>query len=299
MLLPWRLAAAVAAFLVLGWSGGCGSPPPPPQAPPAQGPDTAIPEERVFFLGRIPFLTATEVVRSNEGLIGRLASGLGVDRVTMVLAPSYDGVLDLLLAGKVDAAWLGTDVYRDAVRRKRPVEALAVPSRNGRTWYEGVVVCRADSGFMALSDLKGRRFAFVDPHSSSGYVAPKALLEASGLKVPGDFVTRESGRPDFLGKHDNVVLSVYFGKMDAGAVYDQAIEETFKNEPTRQAELMALARTGRIPNEPIVVRADLPSRRKERIVAAFLGLEIRPEEQAIFGGVERFLPYSEEPPAGR
>lgn len=266
----------------------CGQTATPPEPDPAPDPR---PAEKIFYLGRIPFLTPTEVVRGTETMLARLAEELGVDRVVLVLAPDYQGVQDLLLDRKVDAAWFGTEAFRDAVEEGAPIEALAVPSRDGRAWYEGVVICRADAGFMTLADLKGKRFAFVDPRSSSGYAAPRRLLEKAGLAVPGDFLTRTPGQPDFLSKHDNVVHAVYFGKTDAGAVYAEAVEDTLAGEPSKQAELMVLARTGRIPNEPIVVHRDVSVAEKVRVREAFLALELDEEEQKVFGGVERFLPY--------
>lgn len=289
-----RWLAGLVAAVCLG-AYGCGG-----TAASAPDPAPARPAERIFYLGRIPFRTATEVVRGNAGPLERLAQSMGYDRAVMVLAPSYEGVLDLLLAGKVDAAWFGTEAYRAARERGQPVEALAVPVRGGRTWYEGVVITRIDSGVFSLGDLKGKRFAFVDPRSSSGYAAPKRMLEKAGVKVPGDLLTRVEGEPDFLGKHDNVVHAVYFGKAEAGGVYDRAVLDTLGAEPSKRTELTVLARSGRIPNEPVVVRSDTPAETKRKILSAFLALEIRDEERETMANTERFLPYSDLPegPAG-
>lgn len=283
------LGATVALALLLIGVAACGT-------PAAPGAPTATPSpersQRTFYLGRIPYLTATEVVRRSDPVLDQLADRLGYDRVVMVLAPNYSGVLDLLLDGKVDAAWFGTEAYLDAHRRNLGVEALVVPSRRGKTWYSGEVIVRADSGILTLKDLEGKKFAFVDPQSSSGYAAPKRLLERHQLDVPGSFRTRVPGQPDFLSKHDNVVHAVYFGTFDAGAVYAGAVVDTFSRDPVKQREVVTLARTGRIPNEPIVVRADLDPQRKSRIRDAFLALELKEADRDLFSGVERFLPFT-------
>lgn len=283
------LGAAVALVLLLIGVAACGTPPAPPDPAPTAAPERG---ERIFYLGRIPYLTATEVVRRSDPVLDQLAQRLGYDRVVMVLAPNYAGVLDLLLDGKVDAAWFGTEAYLDAHRRKLGIEALAVPSRRGRTWYSGEVIVRADSGILTLKDLEGKKFAFVDPQSSSGYAAPRRLLERHGLDVPGSFHTRVPGQPDFLSKHDNVVHAVYFGTFDAGAVYSGAVADTFARDPVKQREVVTLARTGKIPNEPIVVRADLEPERKAKVRQAFLGLDMTGADRELFGGVESFLAFT-------
>ena len=283
------LGAAVALVLLLAGISACGE---RPVSKPPRVPSTPERSERIFYLGRIPYLTATEVVRRSDPVLDQLAERLGYDRVVMVLAPNYAGVLDLLLDGKVDAAWFGTEAYLDAHRRKLGVEALVVPSRRGKTWYSGEVIVRADSGILSIKDLEGKKFAFVDPQSSSGYAAPKRLLERHELDVPGSFRTRVPGQPDFLSKHDNVVHAVYFGTFDAGAVYSGAVGETFERDPIKQREVVTLARTGRIPNEPIVVRADLEPERKARIRDGFLALELEEADRDLFSGVERFLPFT-------
>jgi phosphonate transport system substrate-binding protein len=250
-------------------------------------------EERIFYLGRIPFVTATEVVRQSNPLLTQLAQRLGYDRVVMVLAPNYSGVLDLLLDRKVDVAWFGTEAFLDARRRGLPVDPLVVPSRHGRGWYAGEIIVRSDAKINTLADLRGKRFAFVDPQSSSGYAAPRRMLEAAGLRLPEDLKTRHPGELDFLSKHDNVVNGVLFDRFDAGAVYAGAVEDVFAKNPARRKEITVLAHTGKIPNEPIVVRSDLGAERRRRIRKAFLTLEI-PVEENLFGGVEGFLPTSQE-----
>lgn len=281
-----RVLVTLACMVVLG----CGPREAPPR--PEASPPPPSREERIFYLGRIPFLTATEVVKRIDPLLDDLARRLGYDRVVMVLAPNYQGVLDLLLDGKVDAAWFGTEAYMDARRRKLPIEALVVPSRRGRTWYEGNVIARSDSGLLAVSDLKGKKVAFVDPKSSSGWAAPRRLLEDAGVRVPADLLTRRPGEADFLSKHDNVVHAVYFGSFDAGAVYAGAIEDTFERDQAKILEMVVLARTGRIPNEPIVVPVNLPEERKVRVRDAFLGLDLSGDKEQVFGGVERFVPVT-------
>ena len=48
--------------------------------------------------------------------------------------------------------------------------------RQGSKTYRSQVVVRADSGITSIDQLRGKKFAFVDPASASGFLFPNALL---------------------------------------------------------------------------------------------------------------------------
>ncbi|GIW22853.1 MAG: hypothetical protein KatS3mg068_1860 [Candidatus Sericytochromatia bacterium] len=78
----------------------------------------------------------------------------------------------------------------------------------------GAIIVRKDSNINTLKDLKGKRFAFGDPISTSSHIFPKMLLIKNGINPDTDFVNVL-----FAGTHDSVVLSVYNKKVDAGATF--------------------------------------------------------------------------------
>jgi len=259
-----------------------------PVAPPPT-PAASTPAVRPFTLARIPFSNPSAMMQAHQPVLDGLATALGCGSAYMITAPDYQGVLQLLVDGKVDAAWLGTVAYVQARMGGVAIEPLVCPLRRGTHSYRGAIICRAEKPYQKLADLKGARMAFVEPSSASGYLFPKAMLVAAGLRVPGDVLSREHGEVDFLGKHDTVVVAVYLGNYDAGAVYDGAIENVFRATPEKAAEMRVLSRTATIFNEPIVVRADMDRARKEAIKQAFLSVrfteDASPEEM---GGLQGF-----------
>jgi phosphonate transport system substrate-binding protein len=272
----------------------------PPGMPAVPASPGHVKSAKLLRIGRIPYRTAQTVFSESEALFARLAAPLGYDGVLVETARDYDSVLTMLAAGHVELAWLGAATYaraRLAARkpgaRKAPVP-VAMPVRHGRAFYHGTIIARKDSGFRSLSDLKGKRVAFVDPESASGSVIPRLLLENAGVKVPDALKTEEPGSPDFLRRHDSVVAAVYLRKFDAGAVYDGAPEAVFASEPEKANELVVLARSGRIFNEPIVVRADAPQEFKDAVQRALLSLAISEATGKRSGGLERFVAAAEE-----
>ena len=131
-----------------------------------------------------------------------------------LVATSYAAVIEAMGAGKVDIGWLATFSYVLA-KDKYDVELLLVVQRFGSPFYRGQIMVLANSGIQSLKGLQGKRFAFVDPASTSGHLYPKTFF----------------GKSVFAGSHNAVVLSMYKGAVDGGAAYDGSRVSVAKSYP--------------------------------------------------------------------
>jgi phosphonate transport system substrate-binding protein len=255
----------LAALTIFYWTlaAGCPATEPAIQPPPAG---------TVFRLAKIPFMGVRDLYRDYQPFLENLAGRLGASRATLVLAADYEGAVKHLQAGEADCAWLGTLAYAQARVQGIPLVPLVCPVRPQGTSYRGLIIAAKDSNLRKLGDLKGKRFGFVDPDSASGYLFPKLMLEAAGIKVPRQLKTAQPGKPDFVGNHSNVVLNVLLGRYDAGAVHEGAIEEALAHDPARAAKLAIIAHTQPIFGEPIVVLSSTPEARRKQIREAFLAI---------------------------
>lgn len=276
------------------------SPGPSPGATAAISAASPAPE-RVFKLARVPFKTARSLYEGHEKFLAALAAALGYDRVELVAGKDYGDVIQRIVRGEAHAGWVGTVAYVEALETSRAKgEELALlpvlcPIRNGHTFYRGVVFAHRDWQFAGLAALAGKKVAFVDPQSASGYFFPSRMLESHGVKVPAGLETREKGVADFLGKHDAVVTSVYMKSFHAGAVFEDAIAEAFTGpEESKRNDLVILDRTEKIPNEPILVPRGLSAAEREAVVRAFLTLTIPPEIEKDLSGVSGFARVKED-----
>ncbi len=259
---------------------------PAQQAEPVETASSSPYSNTILKLGRIPFTNSTAMVHKHTKFLEYLTKKLGVKQTRLQTASDYNGIMELLIKGEIDIAWLASMTSVEA--RKNPeVEILVKPIRFGTTSYRGIIIARQDSGIRNLKDLKGKKFAWVEEESASGYIFPKALLLEAGINTDKDF-----GETAFLNKHDAVVLNVLLGKYDAGACYDDA-RNTLRDK-TKMDELTILATTQDISNEPIVVRKSLPPDLVEKIKQALLDLSIKtPEGKEILDDltdVQGFLP---------
>ena len=168
-------------------------------------------------------------------------------------------VIEAMGAGKVDIGWLATFSYVLA-KDKYDVELLLVVQRFGSPFYRGQIMVRADSGIHSLKDLKGKRFAFVDPASTSGHLYPKTLLLSKGFEPKTFF-----GKSVFAGSHNAVVLSIYKGEVDGGASYDGSRAAVAKSYPDVFEKIKVIAYTKEIPNDTVSVRKDIPEGLKVKL----------------------------------
>jgi phosphonate transport system substrate-binding protein len=120
-----------------------------------------------------------------------------------------------------------------------------------------------------VKDLEGKKMAFVDPSSTSGYMFPLKIMKDAGV---------EPGNTMFASKHDNVVVMIYQKQVDAGATYYSAPSEDGKIRDARsrvktqypdvEDKVKIVTTTDKIPNDPFVFRKGLPEEITKKFIAA-------------------------------
>ncbi|MHB1015894.1 MAG: phosphate/phosphite/phosphonate ABC transporter substrate-binding protein [Desulfurivibrionaceae bacterium] len=128
--------------------------------------------------------------------------------------------------GKIDFVLANSAFYVE-MEKLYGVKAIAmqVNSAGGKPVKEfgGVIFVRKDSPIHTLSDLKGKKFMVVKASSFGGGQMALRLLLQNGIDYKKDFAEFREG-----GKHDNVVLAVKNGAMDAGTVRSDTLEAMTK-----------------------------------------------------------------------
>ncbi len=141
--------------------------------------------------------------------------------------------------------------------------------RYGHDYYQGQILAHVDSGIKEVKDLEGKKMAFVDPSSTSGYMFPLKIMKDAGVSPSNE---------TFANKHDNVVIMIYQKQVDAGATYysapaeDGSIRDARARVKTQfpdvEEKIKIVATTDKIPNDPFVFRKDLPQEITDKFIAA-------------------------------
>jgi len=149
---------------------------------------------------------------------------------------------------------------------------LRIVRNGGETSYKGQFITRFESGIETIADIDNRSIAYVDPSSTSGFILPKALLDKMDVR-PSETV--------FAMRHDNVVIMVYQGQVDAGATYyapphpetgeildaRMRVKQQF---PDTEKKVKIIGFTEEIPNDPWVFRKDMDEEMKQKIIDALI-----------------------------
>tara|TARA_B110000438_G_scaffold503_1_gene533 strand:+ start:632 stop:1495 length:864 start_codon:yes stop_codon:yes gene_type:complete len=238
-----------------------------PHASEAQSLGSAENPLRMMF---VPSGDAQVILKGGREIGQFLQKETGLHFKTSV-ATSYAAVIEAMGAGKVDVGWLATFSYVLA-HDKYGVELLLVVQRFGSPFYRGQIMVRADSGIQNLAGLKDKRFAFVDPASTSGHLYPKTLLLSQGFD-PEHFFKKSV----FAGSHNAVVLSIYKGEVDGGAAYDGSRSAVAKSFPDVFDKVKVITYTKEIPNDTVSVRKELSENLKLKIREGLKKISHSPE----------------------
>ena len=164
--------------------------------------------------------------------------------VVFVQRGRYREIMDLLLRGGLDLAWICGYPY---VQHQADLSLIAVPRFQGQPLYRSYVIVGADASFQSLEDLKGGLFAWSDPDSNSGYLFPRYRLSQLG-----EDPDRYFRRAFFTWGHRHCVEAVAEGLADGAAVDGYVWETLARREPLLTARTRVVLRSPLFGFPPLV-----------------------------------------------
>ena len=228
-----------------------------------------------FNIGILGGENAQDRMTSNECFRAAVESALGVP-VKLFTPADYDGVIQGLLGGTLDYAWLGASAYAKIyLTDPEAVEVkLTKQNLNDSTGYYSIGFALKDSGIASMDDAKGKVFAFAEPNSTSGYLVPGAELAATYGKLEEYF-----SEVKMSGGHEQTIVGVANGDFDAGVSWADGVgnwEDGYASGAFRKAadaglvdmnNIVEIWRSKLIPEGPMVVRKALPQDVKDKVTA--------------------------------
>ena len=228
-----------------------------------------------FNIGILGGENAQDRMTNLECFRAAIEADLGVP-VKLFTPADYDGVIQGLLGGSLDYAWLGASAYAKIYLTDPEAVEVKLIKQNldDSTGYYSIGFTRKDTGITSMDDAKGKVFAFADPNSTSGYLVPGAELTTKYGTLEDYFAEVKMS-----GGHEQSIVGVANGDFDAGVAWADGLgnwEDGYNSGAFRKAadsglvdmsNLVEIWRSEVIPEGPMVVRKALPADVKDKVTA--------------------------------
>lgn len=171
--------------------------------------------------------------------------------ITLYISKDYKGLIEAMKTKKIDFAFFSSRTFVEAEQEAK-AKVLLKKVWNYPYYYSTIIVPK-NSKIKKLADLKGKKIAFVDENSASGYLYPKVALQKEGLKKE---IFAEVA---FSGNHQASIQFLETGKVDAAAVFmddEKGLDSAWTKFATQKKPFRILWKSSPIPNDPFTVRQD-------------------------------------------
>jgi len=224
----------------------------------------------------VPSQAAETLEAKAKPLEQLLSDELGIP-VTVSVSTDYNTFVEAMASKQVDVGFLPPNAYvlaneQSNVKVLLQAQRYGIKQPGGESTdelvdsYRSMIVVKSGSDIKELEDLKGKTIATQDVTSSAGYVWPVAEMKKAGIDINTDVTTVQ------VKGHDQAVLSVLNGDVDAAFVFEDA-RNTVKNDyPEIMDEVEPMYFTEPIPNDTISVRSDMSEEWDKKIQDAFIAI---------------------------
>lgn len=261
----------------------------------------AISRDKVVVIGRVS-MSASKHQPKLEAFGDWLAPKLrreGIVAGAGIVARSAREMVTLLRRGRVDVV---TESVLAAImyERRAGAEIIMDEWKDGEPYYQTVFIAPRRSTIFRLRDLVGKRLAFQDRGSTTGFLLPVATLIRSGLR-PAALANPKAAVPSgtigyiFARSAANISAWTASGLVDAGA-YSNLDWERKKSDPKHfRHKLRIFHVTQPLMHAVVLVRPGMAPALKKAIIAALKGFETDPGAVGLhetFYDVTRFVPIT-------
>ncbi len=182
-------------------------------------------------------------------LAQHLAARLGRP-VELRTVDSWEGLAKSLANGETDLALMGPWGYVLA-NHAANAQVISTILYDGKPEYFAIIVTHPDSGIKTIADLKGKRFAFGDKGSTSGYLIPRHYFQTQGIN-PDTYFSRV-----LYTKHQAIQMQVTAGQLDAGADYNRNRNAMIEQGLIQAERSVVIWQSAPLPNDAFAVSENL------------------------------------------
>jgi ABC-type phosphate/phosphonate transport system substrate-binding protein len=234
-------------------------------------PAPALAQGTVFRFGLTPVFLSSDLALLNA--LETYFSAATGNRVELVQKRTYQEITTLLVAGRLDAAWICGYPF---IRFQDALQLLSVPVWRGRPRYQAYLIAGADREASGIDDLRGDLHCFSDPDSNSGFLVTSALLAERSFR-PDEFFRKTF----FAYGHRNVVRAVASKLAQSGSVDGYVWEVLSQIEPELTGKTRVIAKSDWLGFPPIAAPRTTPGSARHEALGVFSEALLNMHENAL------------------
>lgn len=153
-------------------------------------------------------------------------------------------------------------------RKSQGYKVIAVNEEFGSSQISGALSVRKDSGFGAVSDLKGKTILFGGGKKAMGsYIAVTAILKSKGLEADKDYQVKFAKNPP------SAVIGVFNKAAAAAGSGDVILKVGAVKKKIDVSQMTILANSEKFIHLPWAVKGNMPADKADKIAAVMTGLK--------------------------
>jgi phosphonate transport system substrate-binding protein len=272
------LLLLIFGLLLLGFFG-C-------QKQPEQADTPKNPPDKSLRIGIIPEQDIFSQKKRYQPLADYIGDKLGIN-VELVMMPRYGNIIENFTVLKLDGAFFGSFTAAIALKALQVVPIARPECKDGTSTYYGMIFVRKDSGIHNAADMQGKRFVFVDPSTTAGYLLPLHYFREQGI----DNYHTWFSETYFAGTHEDTIYDVLNKKADIGAAKNTVFYRFAKEDKRLTTELEILATSPPVPENGLSMKFDSNKNYLAAIRACLLEMDKDPSGKKVLEnfGARRFI----------
>jgi phosphonate transport system substrate-binding protein len=195
--------------------------------------------------------------------------------VEILFSKTYAQMNTLIKEKKVDVAYVCNSSYTK-LNKEKTGKLLAIPIVEESDQYYSYIITKKEQKVDSLLDFNDKIFAFTDPESNSGAIAPTHFLYANGTNPKNLFRSFI-----YTYEHGESIKAVIEGFVDGASVDSIVFTRFGEKYPNQIKNIKVIQKLGPFTNSPIVVRASLPKQTFEALQKSFLLMHKDPYGKSI------------------
>lgn len=220
------------------------------------------------------FTTDPKMIEDIGKVMDYVSKKVGV-RFIVVPSIGYEKSIKKLRDGDIDAGIFGSAPAFISFKEEI-AEPIARPEIRKSSVYYGYWLTLKESGLKKIEDFKGKRFAYVDPYTSAGYLFPRAAIKGKGFD-PDNFF----GTVKFSKTHEAAIQMLLNGSVDGCAAKDTAYKKFIDTNIELKDRLNIIEVAGPFPERTLTISKRVDEGIRKKIKETMLKMDSDPEGKKV------------------